>query len=510
MKEGSETKLGEDYKGGSAHIDGGEKMEGGAFDGARAAELTAELRRSFDSGRTRSYEWRAAQLKGIARMIEEKEADIMAALHDDLAKPQMESFLHEISLAKASCTFALKELKRWMKPEKVPASITTFPSSAVILPEPLGIALIISAWNYPFLLSIDPVIGAIAAGNAVALKPSEVSPATSSLFAKVLPTYVDNSCIKVVEGSISETTVLLEQKWDKIFYTGSKNVGRIVMVAAAKHLTPVTLELGGKSPVIVDSNVNIKVTAKRIAVGKWGSNNGQACIAPDYILTTKAFAKTLVDALKITLDKFYGKDPLESADLSRVVNDKHFSRLTNLLNDQNVSGTIIYGGQWDEKRLKIAPTLLLDVPHDTMMMDEEIFGPLLPIITFEKIEQCFDFIQSKEKPLAAYLFTKDKKLEEKFVQTVSAGGILINDTGLHFANPHLPFGGVGESGIGAYHGKFSFDTFSHKKAVLSRSFAGEASARYPPYTQQKQKILRGLINGSFIALLLALIGWPRD
>ncbi|XP_042431358.1 aldehyde dehydrogenase family 3 member H1-like [Zingiber officinale] len=492
-------------------MEGGEKLPaGGALDGAWAAELIAELRRGFASGRTRSYAWRAEQLKGIARMIEEKEAEIMTALHDDLAKPHLESFLHEISMAKASCTFALKEMKQWMKPEKVPTSITTFPSSAEIISEPLGIVLIISSWNYPFLLSIDPVIGAIAAGNAVALKPSEVSPTTSSFFAKILPAYVDNSCIKVIEGSIPETTVLLEQKWNKIFYTGSRNVGRIVMAAAAKHLTPVTLELGGKSPVVVDSNVNVKVAAKRIAVGKWGSNSGQACIAPDYILTTKAFAITLVEALKITLDKFYGKDPLESGDLSRLVNVKHFSRLTNLLNDKKISGTIIYGGQRDEQGLKIAPTLLLDVPHDSLIMDEEIFGPLLPIITFDKIEQCFDFIQSKEKPLAAYLFTKDKKLEEKFVKTVSAGGILINDTGLHFANPHLPFGGVGESGMGAYHGKFSFDTFSHRKSVLSRGFAGEVRARYPPYTQQKQKILRGLINGSFIAVLLALIGLPRD
>ncbi|KAJ8510253.1 hypothetical protein OPV22_000687 [Ensete ventricosum] len=493
-------------------MENGAEMEavGGGCDGARAAVLVAGLRRGFASGRTRSYEWRAAQLKGIARMIDDKEAEIMAALHDDLAKPHMESYLHEISLAKAACTFALKEMKRWMKPKKVPTSITTFPSSAEIVSEPLGVVLVISAWNYPFLLSIDPVIGAIAAGNAVALKPSEVAPATSSLFATILPNYTDNSCVKVVEGSTPETTALLEQKWDKIFYTGSGKVGRIVMTAAAKHLTPVALELGGKCPVLVDSNVNVIVATKRIAVGKWGCNNGQACIAPDYILTTKSFAPTLVDAMKRTLEKFYGKDPLESSDLSRIVNANHFRRLTSLLDDEKVSGTIVYGGQQDEKRLKIAPTLLLDVPHDSLIMKEEIFGPLLPIITFNEVEDCMDFINSKAKPLAAYLFTKDKKLEELFVKTVSAGGMLINDTALHLANPHLPFGGVGESGIGAYHGKFSFDSFSHKKAVLSRGFSGEAPARYPPYTPQKQKILRGLINGSIIALLLAILGWPRD
>ncbi|CAL9768612.1 unnamed protein product [Musa acuminata subsp. burmannicoides] len=489
---------------------GEERGKGAGFDGAMAAELVAGLRRSFASGRTRSHEWRSAQLKGIVRMIDEKESAIMAALHEDLAKPQMESYLHEISLAKAACTFALKEMKRWMKPEKVPTSLTTFPSSAEIISEPLGVVLVISAWNYPFLLSIDPVIGALVAGNAVVLKPSEVAPATSFFFAKVLPEYIDNSCVKIVEGSIPETTALLEQKWDKIFYTGNGKVGRIVMAAAAKHLTPVALELGGKCPALVDSSVDVKVAAKRIAVGKWGCNNGQACIAPDYILTTKSFAPTLVDAMKRTLEKFYGKDPLESADLSRIVNSNHFKRLMSLLDDENVSGTIVYGGQRDEQHLKIAPTLLLDVPHDSSIMKEEIFGPFLPIVTFDEVEDCIDFINSKSKPLAAYLFTKDRKIEDQFVKNVSAGGILINDVALHLANPHLPFGGVGESGIGAYHGKFSFDAFSHKKAVLSRGFGGEAPARYPPYTPQKQRILRGLINGSIIALVLAILGFPRD
>ncbi|XP_008781593.2 aldehyde dehydrogenase family 3 member H1 [Phoenix dactylifera] len=493
-------------------MDSGKKpatMGGGGFDGERAAEMVAELRETFRSGRTRSLEWRAAQLKALVRMIEEKESDIMGALYADLAKPQLESYLHEISLVKSACSFALKQLKRWMKPEKVPASITTFPSTAEIVSEPLGVVLIISAWNYPVLLSLDPVIGAIAAGNAVVLKPSDLAPATSSLFARILPDYIDNSCIRVVEGSIPEATALLEQKWDKIFYTGNGNVGRIVMTAAAKHLTPVVLELGGKSPVVVDSNIDVKVAARRIAVGKWGCNNGQACIAPDYIITTKSFAPILVDSLKRTLEKFYGEDASESKDLSRIVNADHFKRLTSLLDDEKVSGKIVHGGQQDEKHLYIAPTLLLDVPHDSLIMKEEIFGPLLPIITVDKVEDSFDVINSKSKPLAAYLFTKDKKLEEKFVKIVSAGGMLINDTVLHLANPYLPFGGVGESGFGSYHGKFSFEAFSHKKAVLSRGFGGETSARYPPYTPQKQKLLRQLLNGSIIALFLALIGWPR-
>ncbi|ONM62562.1 Aldehyde dehydrogenase [Zea mays] len=429
-----------------------------------AEETVRELRASFAAGQTRPAEWRAAQLKGLIRMIDEKEAEISAALHEDLAKPHMESFLHEwqdclvlsshikinfilvwyeqlrtaccfscvvlvpqISLTKSSCKFALKGLKNWMKPEKVPAAITTFPSSAQIVPEPLGVVLIISAWNYPFrtesvqqmallktlaksvelfldeskeeekregtnylylstvVLSIDPVIGAIAAGNAVVLKPSEIAPATSSLLAKLLPEYVDNSCIKVVEGSVPETTALLEQRWDKIFYTGNGTVGRIVMAAAAKHLTPVALELGGKSPVIVDSNVDLHVAAKRIVVGKWGCNNGQACIAPDYIITTKSFAPELVASFKRVLERFYGEDPLESADLSRIVNSKQFKRLTNLIEEKRVADKIVYGGKADEKQLKISPTLLLDVPEDSEIMTGEIFGPLLPIVTVSNI-----------------------------------------------------------------------------------------------------------------------------
>lgn len=477
------------------------------FDGERAGLVMRELRESFNLGKTRPLDWRSAQLRGLLKMMEEREADILGALYADLAKPQMESFLHEISMAKGACTLALKKLKSWMKPEKVGAQITTFPSSAYIVSEPLGVVLVISAWNYPFLLSIEPVFGAIAAGNAVVLKPSEVAPATSALFARLLPDYIDNSCIKVVEGAVAETTSLLEQKWDKIFYTGNGRVGRIVMAAAAKHLTPVILELGGKSPVVVDSNVDLKVATRRIAVGKWGCNSGQACIAPDYIITTKAFAPKLLEAMKDTLEKFYGKNSLESEDLSRIVNSNHFVRLMRLLDDDMVSDKIVYGGQHDEKRLRIAPTLLLDVPEDSLMMKEEIFGPLLPIITVDKIEDSLGVINSKSKPLAAYLFTKDKRLENMFVQSITAGGMCINETVLHLANPNLPFGGVGDSGIGSYHGKFSFDAFSHKKAVLSRTFGGEASARYPPYTPRKQKILRALLSGNIIALLLALF-WP--
>jgi aldehyde dehydrogenase (NAD+) len=409
-------------------------------------------------------------------------------------------------MLKNSCKNAIKELKHWMAPEKVKTSLTTFPSSAEIVSEPLGVVLVISAWNYPFLLSLDPVIGAIAAGNVVVLKPSEIAPATSSLLAKLLGEYMDNSAIRVVEGAVDETTALLQQKWDKIFYTGNGKVARIVMAAAAKNLTPVVLELGGKSPVIVDSDINLQVATRRIIAGKWGCNNGQACISPDYIITTKDYAPKLVDALKTELESFYGKNPLESKDLSRIVNSNHFARLSKLLDDDKVSGKTVYGGEKNESKLRISPTILLDVPRDSLIMSEEIFGPLLPIITVDNLEESFDVINSGPKPLAAYLFTNNKKLKERFVKSVSAGGLVINDTTLHLAVKTLPFGGVGDSGLGAYHGKFSFDAFSHKKAVLYRSFFGDASIRYPPYTKTKMRLLKALMTGGLLAIINAIFG----
>ncbi|GFS40113.1 aldehyde dehydrogenase 3H1 [Actinidia rufa] len=568
------------------------KPKAACFDGEAARSLVTELR------------------KTITRMTS------IEALRTDLSKPVLEAFVSEIAMLKSSCEFTLKQLKRWMVPEKVKTSITTFPSSAEIVPEPLGVVLVISAWNYPFLLSLDPVIGAIAAGNAVVLKPSEIAPATSSLLAKLLGEYMDSSAVKVIEGAVPETSALLEQKWDKIFYTGcgfstsgchyevgdgqlmcqsspssgvdgsrkisfvgsklereffwprvletfntvdgdreeegfgciellavllnwlvlpsehagheggcevkshiawelnikpcfvgNGKVGRIVLAAAAKHLTPVGLELGGKCPVIVDSNINLIVTARRIIAGKWGMNNGQACISADHIITTKDFAPKLIDALKVELVKFYGNEPLVSEDLSRIVSSNHFARVTKLLDDDKVAGKIVHGGQKDQNNLKIAPTILLDVPEDCLMMNEEIFGPLLPIVTVNNLEDSFNIINSREKPLAAYLFTTNKRLKEAFVKNVTAGGLLINDIALHIANPYLPFGGVGESGMGSYHGRFSFDTFTHKKAVLYRSFAGDASARYPPYTPGKLKLLKALLSGNILGIIRALLGW---
>ncbi|XP_015575413.1 aldehyde dehydrogenase family 3 member H1 [Ricinus communis] len=479
------------------------------FDVEEGSSMMKELRGSFGSGKTRSYEWRVTQIKSLVKLCDFHEKEIVDALRLDLSKPELESTVYEIGMLKNSCRVALKELKHWMRPEKAKTSIATFPSAAEIVPEPFGVVLIISAWNYPFLLSLDPLIGAIAAGNAVVLKPSEIAPATSSLLAKLVTAYLDSSCIRVIEGAVAETSALLEQKWDKIFYTGNGRVGRIVMAAAAKHLTPVVLELGGKSPVVIDSGINLLVATRRIIAGKWGCNNGQACISPDYIITTKDYAPKLVDALKQELERFYGENPLVSKDLSRIVNSNHFSRLIKLLDEDKVSGKIVHGGERDEANLKIAPTILMDVPQDSLIMNEEIFGPLLPIVMVNKIEESFDLINSRTKPLAAYLFTNKKKLKQQFVTCVSAGGLVVNDTTVHLAVHTLPFGGVGESGTGAYHGKFSFDAFSHKKAVLYRSFTGDAAIRYPPYTKGKLRLMKALIGGGIWSIISALFGWGK-
>ncbi|XP_062157991.1 aldehyde dehydrogenase family 3 member H1 isoform X1 [Alnus glutinosa] len=484
--------------------------ESRVVDAKAAARLVKGLREAFGAGKTRSYEWRVSQLKSILKMMEDREQDIAEALRSDLAKPELESVVYEVAMLKNTCTMVIKKLKHWMMPEKVKTSMTSFPSSAEIVPEPLGVVLVISPWNYPFLLSLDPVVGAIAAGNAVVLKPSEIAPATSALLAKLIREYMDNSLIRVVEGAVAETSALLEQKWDKICYTGNGRVGRIVMAAAAKHLTPVLLELGGKSPVVVDSGINLQVATRRIIAGKWACNNGQTCVAADYIITTKDYAPKLLDSLKHELEKFYGKNPLESKDLSRIVNANHFARLTKLLDEDKVSGKIVHGGERDKPNLKIAPTILLDVPRDSTIMNEEIFGPLLPIITVEKVEDSVDIINSGTKPLAAYLFTNNKKLKEHFVMAVSAGGMVVNDTVIHLAVDNLPFGGVQESGMGAYHGKFSFDAFSHKKAVLYRGFGGDVPVRYPPYTKGKLRLMKALISGSILGAIFALIGWSKD
>ncbi|KAL6492895.1 hypothetical protein OROGR_032654 [Orobanche gracilis] len=483
--------------------------------------VARDLRSVYGGGKTKAYDWRVSQLKALLKLTTHHETEIIEALRSDLNKPELEAFVHEVHGVTSSCRYALKELHRWMLPERVETSRINFPSSAEIVPEPLGVVMEV--------LSLDPVVGALAAGNAVVLKPSEIAPATSSLLSKLLGKYMDTSAVKVIEGGVPETTALLEQKWDKIFYTGNSTVGRIILTAAAKHLTPVVLELGGKCPVVVDLNVDIKtsrddcssqeeyllksgnitnyrVAARRIIAGKWGCNNGQTCIAPDYLITTKEYASELINVFSSELEKFYGNDPLQYKDLSRIINSRHFDRLKTLLDDKKISGKVVIGGQSDKANLKIAPTVVLDAPKDSLVMNEEIFGPLLPIVTVDRIEDSIGLINSKGKPLAAYLFTNDKKLKEEFVGSVSAGGMVINDTIVHVIEHNLPFGGVGESGMGAYHGKYSFDTFSHKKAVLQRGSV-DVDLIYPPFTPLKVKLLKAMITGDILGIPRALIGW---
>jgi aldehyde dehydrogenase (NAD+) len=443
------------------------------------------------------------------KLVEENEEEIAAALHSDLKKSKYESYICEIKGVDNSCKLTIENLHKWMAPEKRAVPIAVWPASASIVPEPLGVALIISPWNFPFLLAFDPIIGAIAAGCTICLKPSEISPATSSLLARLVPEYLDSDAIQVVEGGVPEITALLEQKWDKIFYTGNSKVGRIILGAAAKHLTPVTLELGGKCPVFIDDTVDLKVASNRILVGKFGSNSGQACIAPDYILVEEHFAPKLIKQFQNSLVEFFGKDPSTSLDLSRIVSKNHFQRLSSLLDDPSTAEKIVHGGERDEKTLYIAPTLLENPPLDSPIMTEEIFGPLLPIIAVRDVNAALDLINDRPKPLAVYIFTANKDYIKRFTEETSSGGLVVNDCVLQFVATDLPFGGVGESGTGAYHGKASFDSFSHKKSVLVRSMKGEVSARYPPFTAKKQSLIRALLAGRILDVVLITLGLKK-
>ncbi|KAL5130142.1 Aldehyde dehydrogenase family 3 member F1 [Glycine soja] len=471
-----------------------------------------DTRGYYESGKTKEASWRESQLKGLRRFLIEKQEDIMNALMHDLGKHQLEAFRDEIGTLIKTLNLALKSLKHWMSGKKAALPQLALLTSAEIVPEPLGVVLIISSWNFPFGISLEPLIGAVAAGNAAVLKPSELSPACSSLLASNLSTYLDNKAIKVIQGGPKETQQLLEQRWDKIFFTGSAHVGRIVMSAAVKHLTPVTLELGGKCPAVVDSlssSWNIEVAVKRIIVGKYGACAGQACIAIDYVLVEKVYCFKLVELMKVWIKKMFGENPQQSKTIAKIVNKHHFSRLKNLLADKKVKESVIYGGSMDEQNLFIEPTILVDPPLEAAIMSEEIFGPLLPIITVEKIEDSIKFINSRPKPLALYVFTKNQTLQRRMISETSSGSVTINDAILQYAVDTVPFGGVGESGFGMYHGKFSFDTFSHQKAIVRRSFLTDFWYRYPPWTLNKLQLLEVSYNYDYLGLLLVLLGLKR-
>ncbi|CAK9152451.1 unnamed protein product [Ilex paraguariensis] len=412
-----------------------------------------------------------------------------------------------------SVNYALGNLNQWMSSKKAKLPIVAFPSTAELVPEPLGLVLIISSWNFPLGLSLEPLIGAISAGNVAVLKPSELAPACSSVLAGNIHTYLDNKAVKVIQGGASVSEQLLQHKWDKIFFTGSAQVGRIVMSAAAKHLTPVTLELGGKCPAVVDSLASSwdrEAAIKRILGGKFGACAGQACIAIDYILAEKTYTSTLVEQLKVATKKMFGENPKESYSVARIVNKRHFLRLKNYLDEPMVRASIVYGGSFDEDNLFIEPTILVDPPPTSAIMTEEIFGPLLPVITLSKIEDSIQFIKSRPKALTIYAFTNNETFKKRVISETSSGSVTFNDAVIQYAADTIPFGGTGESGFGKYHGKFSFDNFTHEKAVLSRSFLTDFWFRYPPWNDHKLQLFKSIYRFDYLGILLTMLGFNKS
>lgn len=444
------------------------------------------LREAFSSGRTRPAEFRASQLKGLDRFLQHHKQRLQEALMQDLHKSAFESEVSEITISQGEINLAIRNLQAWMKDEKVPRNLATQLDTAFIRKEPFGIVLIIAPWNYPLNLTLVPLVGALAAGNCVVLKPSEVSKNTEKILVEMLPQYLDQSCFAVVLGGPEETERLLEHKFDYIFFTGSPRVGKIVMAAAAKHLTPVTLELGGKNPCYVDDNCDPKTVAKRVALFRY-FNAGQTCVAPDYVLCSPDMQERLVPALQRAITRFYGENPKASPDLGRIIDEKHFQRLRGLLG----CGRVAVGGQSEESDRYIAPTVLVDVQETEPVMQEEIFGPILPIVTVKNLDEAIAFINRREKPLALYAFSRSQQVVREVLARTSSGGFCGNDGFMHLVLTSLPFGGVGASGMGSYHGKFSFDTFSHRRACLLRSPGMEKmnSVRYPPYSPRKLRVL---------------------
>lgn len=441
----------------------------------------------FASGITKNLNWRRQQLKQLQLLLTSHQSELLQALQQDLAKPSFEAMLSEINYLHSDIKHCLSKLKSWAKPRRVSTGLRTFPSMAFIQPEPYGSILIISAWNYPLQLALAPLVAVLSAGNCAVLKPSELAPATSAIMARLLPLYLDKEAVVVIEGGVAETTELLKLPFDHIMYTGNGQVGKIVLRAAAEHLTPVTLELGGKSPVYVDSSADLKLTAQRIAWGKW-LNAGQTCIAPDYILAHKDIAQSLADEIKVQLHQMYGADPKLSPDYGRIINQRHLKRVQSYLDGTNV----YHGGEVDLEQLYFSPTLVLDPPLESPLMTEEIFGPVLPLISIGGFDAAVAFVQKRDKPLSAYLFSNSSTQQQQWVEQISSGSQCINDVLMFMAVSELPFGGVGPSGMGQYSGKAGFEQFSHLKSVLKRPLWPELPVRFAPYADWKAKVLNWL------------------
>lgn len=448
------------------------------------------LRDFFDSGSTLSYEFRKEQLEKLLKAVLHHEDDIAIALHSDLKKSKEEAWATETGLLVAEIKNSLKHLRQWMQPKKVSAGLATFPSSAKIYRDPLGVVLIIAPWNYPLQLLLIPLVGAIAGGNCAVIKPSELAPATEQFIENVIGEIFPGNYIRVATGSGAEVVpgLIGNFHFDHIFYTGSTIVGKEIYQLASKDLIPVTLELGGKSPCIVYDDADIKVAAKRIVLGKF-LNAGQTCIAPDYLLVHSSVHNNLLTEIKASIQKFYTDDSSSSNDYGRIINASRFKKLSGYLED----ATIFYGGKTDAENLFIGPTILTDVSINDSIMKEEIFGPILPVISFNSTEEAMQIVKQNEKPLSFYLFTKNKSVEKEWLQKVPFGGGCINNTVWHFANDKFPFGGIGKSGIGAYHGENTFNVFTHAKPVLKTSTRIDPALKYPPF-KGKLKWFKKLIG----------------
>ncbi len=439
----------------------------------------------FNDKKTLPLNSRIDSLTQLEDMIVNHSDDICEALYSDLKKPKLEAYVSEVSILLGEIKTFKKKLAKWMKPKKVRTPLLLQPAKSEIRPEPLGVTLIIGPWNYPFQLAINPLIGALAAGNCAVIKPSELTPNTAKLMKELVAKHFNEDHVTVVEGGIPETTELLKIPFDHIFFTGSTPVGKIVMQAAAKNLSPVTLELGGKSPAIVCADADLELAARRIVWGKF-FNTGQTCVAPDYVYVDNKIKTSFIDLIKKEINSQYGANPKESTSYGRIVNLKNLNRLIDLIDKDKVA----HGGNYDENDLFLEPTVLTDVKWNDKIMSEEIFGPIMPILTFETLNETFQQINKIDKPLSAYLFTNSQKNKTAFQQEISFGGGCVNDVIMHLNNHNLPFGGVGHSGIGNYHGKYSFDCFSHYKSILYRTKHFDLDSRYAPYTDKKFNLLK--------------------
>lgn len=447
----------------------------------------AALRDCFQSGATLKADFRRGQLEALRRALKAREPQLLEALRTDLGKASFEGYATELGMVYEEIALALRSLRRWMRDRRVPTPISQFPASSRVHYEPFGTALIIAPWNYPVQLSLSPLVGALAAGNTALVKPSEYAPAVAKALEAVIEDMA-SPAVACLQGGREETQALLKQPFDMIFFTGSVAVGKAVMAAAAGNLTPVVLELGGKSPCILTPDADLPLAARRIAWGKW-LNAGQTCVAPDYVLCPREKVEETAERLRQAAGRQFGPQPLVCGDYSRIISDKHFDRLTQLIEASDV----IWGGESDRERLRISPTLI-SAGWDSPVMEEEIFGPLLPIVAYDRLEEALDQVRRRPRPLALYLFTGSRPLARQVMESVSFGGGCVNDTVVQLVNPHLPFGGVGSSGMGCYHGPYSFEAFSHKKAIMVRGAWLDLPVRYPPYHEKAERMVRRLMK----------------